>query len=155
MMFKNIRKLINFCFSSSGIPSPVISEDSGTSSLGLEGIHPLNLSPIHNADHGMGRLTEQALSNHNNIGLRCESLSTSLIVEKCSPSSICSSLRKRFQRDIFESKDGWSEEIIPQIKTPKLSHESPRYKEDDTPSNFDYGRELLLLLFTYSSINCF
>lgn len=75
-----------------------------------------------------------------------ESTTSSLVVNKCSPSSICSSLRKRYIDDDSESnnsKDTWNEEMIPMIKTPKLM-------TDDRLSNKD-SSSLVTLTGVYSS----
>lgn len=122
LIVKTMRRSKSKPRTSTGIPSPVTSEDSGLCSLGLEGIHPLSSSPIE--DDQARTLTRATMSlYHPHIE---DSLTSSLIV-KCSPSSICSSLRKRVNEDDYESsgsRDTWNEEMVPMVKTPKLTDDS-------------------------------
>lgn len=136
------------CLLPTGIPSPAASDDSGLCSLGLEGIHPLNLSPIR------GILTEETVS-----GLAsgpADSTTSSLLVNKFSPfsnassfnfnklssSSLGSSLRKRLNDEELEL-NGSGEEMVSMVKTPRLE-----YCLEGTPRcSFNFVEILLEYLF--------
>lgn len=129
---------------SAGIPSPITSEDSGLFSIGMEGVHPLSSSPIDSDE--VNTLTEGTLSKYNHQPN--ESISTSMLANKCSPSSICSSLRKRLNEEDTESvgsRDTWNDEMVPLSKTPRLINgEKYTVKDNSFMTTFTGGNSSFL-----------
>jgi len=111
-----------------GIPSPAASDDSGLCSIGLEGIQPLNISPLRG-----GSLTEETVAGLSSV-ITAESMATSLLVHKFSPFSNCSSnynrfsssslgssLRKRLNDEELEVTVS-GDEMVSMVKTPRFDN---------------------------------